>query len=953
MTEKKSAAAANKAKSTARGLKIERVFSTAGVNPFDDVAWAQRQASITDDNGGTIFEQANVETPETWSMLATNIVASKYFYGELGTRQREFSVRQLVHRVARTIADWGLADGVFAGAADAQVFHDELAFLCLNQYGAFNSPVWFNCGLHAQYGVGRNRGAGLFYFDRAAGAVRQAATQYERPQCSACFIQSVEDTMEGIMRLACSEAMLFKFGSGTGSDLSTLRSNREKLSGGGRPSGPLSFLKVYDAIASVVKSGGKTRRAAKMNTLKCWHPDIKEFIQAKANEEKKAWALIEQGYDGNFNGAAYGSVAFQNENLTVRVNDDFMRAVDEDRDWATHWVTDPAKPGPTYKARDLMRWIAEGAWLCGDPGLQFEDTIQRWHTCPRTAPINSSNPCSEYMFLDDSACNLASLNLLKFLKEDGTMDIARFQAAAAVFIIAQEILVDNGSYPTEKIALTSHRFRPLGLGYANLGSLLMALGLPYDSDAGRGLAAALTGLMHFGAYQQSARLAASLGPFDGFADNRGPMLAVLEQHRTAIRRIPASCPAYLREAVQRSADAALELGRRHGYRHAQVTVLAPTGTIGFMMDCDTTGVEPDIALVKYKLLAGGGMLKLVNQTVPAALRRLGYATGPVSDIVDYIAANETIEGAPGLRAEHLAVFDCAFKPRNGQRFIPHLAHLRMMAAVQPFLSGAISKTVNMPTTATVEEIQSTYREGWQLGLKAVAIYRDGCKRSQPVNTGTDSAGADTPPRAPEAARPMRRRMPATRQSITHKFDIAGHEGYLTVGLYDDGSPGELFITMAKEGSTIGGLMDSFGTAISLCLQYGVPLKTLVEKFAHARFEPSGFTKNPDIPMAKSLPDYIFRWLGQTFLEGYKPQPPKSLQPENGPAAAKAGEQPCKLPPAAATPPLPGLGLDVRTLDDQFRNFMEDAPTCDNCGAITVRNGACYRCYNCGNSMGCS
>ena len=943
---------------TGRGLVFQRVFSKAGVSPFDEVKWDKRKASITDENGKPLFEQHNVEVPESWSMLATNVVASKYFYGEVGTPQREYSAKQLIHRVARTIADWGQADGIFADAATAEIFYNELTWLCLNQHGSFNSPVWFNCGLYQQYGVGKNRGVGLMYFDRKANAVRQAASQYEKPQCSACFIQAVEDTMEGIMDLARSEAMLFKFGSGTGSDLSTLRSSKEKLSGGGKPSGPLSFLKVYDAIASVVKSGGKTRRAAKMNTLKCWHPDIKEFIEAKTTEEKKAWALIEQGYSGNFNGEAYGSISFQNENLTVRITDEFLRAVEEDRDWQTHWVTDATKAGPTYKARDLLRWMAEGTWVCGDPGVQFEDTIQRWHTCKNTAPINSSNPCSEYMFLDDSSCNLASLNLMKFLREDGTFDVTRFRAAVAIYITAQEILVDNASYPTVKITENSHNFRPLGLGYANLGCLLMALGLPYDSDEGRSLAAALTGLMHFGAYAQSARLAGVLGPFSGFAVNRAPMMEVLEMHRDAVKEIHTAVPGYLLDATRLAADEAVELGKLHGYRNAQVTVLAPTGTIGFMMDCDTTGVEPDIALVKYKLLAGGGMLKLVNKTVPAALRRLGYGCEQVNTILDYIDANDTIEGAPGLNPEHLPNFDCAFKPRNGQRYIAYLAHVKMMAAVQPFLSGAISKTVNMPTEATVEEIMQTYVQGWKLGLKALAIYRDGCKRSQPLNTGKTEAKkeeAATEPIVPAVPRALRRRMPSTRTSITHKFDIAGHEGYLTVGLYDDGVPGELFITMAKEGSTIGGLMDSYGTAISLCLQYGVPLKTLVEKFAHSRFEPSGFTKNPDIPIAKSLPDYIFRWLGQTFLGGgFKVPAPKSLQPENGHGEAVAAvAKPGEAQTAAKTPLLPGMGLDVKVLDEQFRHFMEDAPACDNCGAITVRNGACYRCYNCGNSMGCS
>ncbi len=962
-------------KKAAGGLTVRRVFSTEGVDPFDAVTWERRKAAITDDKGGVLFEQTNVEVPKSWSMLATNVVASKYFYGDVTKSEREFSVRQLIHRVARTMADWGLRDGYFATAEDAEIFYNELAFLCVNQYGAFNSPVWFNCGLYQQYQVGKHSGAGNFYYDRQARTVKQADTQYEYPQCSACFIQHVSDTMEDIMELARAEAMLFKYGSGSGTDLSTLRSAKEKLSGGGKPSGPLSFLKVYDAVASVIKSGGKTRRAAKMNTLKIWHPDIKEFIQAKSDEEKKAWALIEQGYDGNFNGEAYGSVAFQNENLSVRVTDEFMQAVVEDREWTTHWVTNPAKAGPTYKARDLLKWMAEGTWICGDPGIQYEDTIQRWHTCKNDGTINSSNPCSEYMFLDDTACNLASLNLMKFMREDGIFDVERFKAAVEIFITAQEIVVDNASYPTVDITRNSHIYRTLGLGYANLGSLLMSEGLPYDSEEGRALAGALTAIMHCHAYAQSARIAERMGTFEGYEANREPMLKVIELHRESTRtKIGPSCPVYLREAAQQCADEALDLGRRFGYRNAQVTVLAPTGTIGFMMDCDTTGVEPDIALVKYKLLAGGGMLKIVNRTVREALDKLGYDQKAIDAIIKHIDEMDTIEGAPGLREEHLAVFDCAFKPRNGKRFIAYPAHIKMMAAVQPFLSGAISKTVNMPNEATVEEISQTYLEGWRLGLKALAIYRDGCKRSQPVNTGKDEKKAEDKPAAAPApahdshggngakARPLRRRMPSTRQSLTHKFDIAGHEGYLTVGLYDDGSPGELFITMAKEGSTVGGLMDAFGTAISMCLQYGVPVKSLVEKFAHTRFEPSGFTKNPDIPIAKSLPDYIFRWFGMEFLDGYKePQPGKALQLEPTAGDTHAGltaiaqvtktPAPAPAAPAAAAPaPMtPAAGR----IDDQFQHFMEDAPACDNCGAITVRNGACYKCFNCGNSMGCS
>lgn len=941
-----------------RGLAWRRVFTTAGTDVYDTVVWETRKAEITDDRGQVIFEQDNVEVPASWSQLATHVVASKYFYGRYRTPEREHSVRQLIDRVARTIAEWGLEDGYFRTAADAKAFGDELAWLCLHQYGSFNSPVWFNCGLYRAYGVGRDAGPGQFYFDRQAGGVRRSPSQYEYPQCSACFIQSVSDTMESIMELARSEAMLFKYGSGTGTDLSQLRSSRERLSGGGKPSGPLSFLKVYDAIASVVKSGGKTRRAAKMNTLKVWHPDIKEFILAKLEEEKKAWALIEQGYSGSFNGEAYASVGYQNENLSVRATDEFLRAVEDDREWTTRLVTDPSQAGPSYRARELMQWIAEAAWTCGDPGMQYEDTIQRWHTCKADGPINSSNPCSEFMFLDDSACNLASLNLMKFSREDGSFDVARFKAAVETFITAQEILVDRASYPTERIALNSHRYRPLGLGYANLGALLMSLGLPYDSDEGRAYAACLTAIMHCHAYTHSATLAGVAGPFDALAANRESMMEVLELHRQAAHAIPTIAPADLRAAALESAEAAVAAGRRRGFRNAQVTVLAPTGTIGFMMDCDTTGVEPDIALVKYKTLAGGGLLKIVNRTVPLALRRLGYGPAEAAAIVTHIEDTDTIEGAPGLKPEHLPVFDCAFPPRNGQRSIHYLAHLRMMAAVQPFLSGAISKTVNMPNSATVEDVARVYLTSWKLGLKAVALYRDGSKRSQPVNTSRKSDAAEkrpadvpVPPGGNGSrARPLRRRMPATRKSITHKFDIAGHEGYLTVGLYDDGSPGELFITMAKEGSTIGGLMDCFGTAISMCLQYGVPLKTLTEKFAHSRFEPSGFTKNPDIPIAKSITDYIFRWMAMTFIER-KDAGDADAHAESPAEAAKTA--PAAVPPPVPPPPAESRAAPPPRIDAQFMHFMEDAPLCDRCGAITVRNGACYRCYNCGNSMGCS
>jgi ribonucleoside-diphosphate reductase alpha chain len=1001
------------------GMQVPRVFSREGSNPFDEVDWDLRTAEIKDERGRAIFQQVDCEIPRGWSQLATNVVVSKYFYGDVASGngspadgKREYSVRQLIDRVTRTIADWGKGDGYFATTADADRFYDELTSLCLNQYGSFNSPVWFNVGLFHHYGI--SGPANNYRWDEETRAITRAQSAYEYPQSSACFIQSVSDDMEGIMRLATSEAMLFKFGSGTGTDLSTLRSSREKLSGGGRPSGPVSFMRVYDAIASVVKSGGKTRRAAKMQTLKCWHPDILEFIECKTNEEQKAQALIGAGYEANFNGAAYSSVMFQNANLSVRCSDAFLRAGEADADWTTRAVT-TGRTMDTYKAKVLLDKIAEGTWLCGDPGVQYEDTIQRWHTCPNTAPINSSNPCSEYMFIDDSACNLASINLMKFVREDGGFDVERFRAAVRVFITAQEILVDHASYPTDRIAANSHKFRPLGLGFANLGSLLMSAGLPYDSDQGRGLAGAITAIMHGQAYLTSSEHAAHVGAFDGFAVNREPMLRVMEMHRDAVESIDPSVPPDLLDAARAIWAECLEAGREHGYRNSQVTVLAPTGTIAFMMDCDTTGIEPDIALVKYKQLAGGGMLKIVNRTVPMALHKLGYDEPEVRGILDFIDARDTIEGAPGLKDEHLPVFDCAFAPPQGGRSIHFRGHLGMMAAVQPFLSGAISKTVNMPNEATVEDIREAYLEGWRLGLKALAIYRDGSKGSQPVSTKSESAkeaaavasasanaviaaSADAtvanrgpapsavvetrhmaviPSPAP-AVQPRRERLPHTRRSLTHKFDIQGHEGYINVGFYPDGRPGELFITMAKEGSTIGGLMDVLGTSISIGLQYGVPLEVFVNKFAHSRFEPAGFTKNPDIPIAKSIADYIFRWLGMEFIPGYREaNAPKRATPEPDPTPvmpvlkvnghrtatiadlehAEAVMGTTHQPEVSAESHLHGGELSVDEglgeQDRQFAHFQSDAPPCDNCGALTVRCGTCYRCFNCGNSMGCS
>ncbi len=887
-----------------RGLTFPRRWTRPDVHPYDEITWELRHASIANESGKAVFEQTDVEVPSFWSQLATNVVVSKYFRGHVGTPERERSVKQLIDRVVNTIAAWAETQRYFATDEDLAAFRAELTHLLVHQKMAFNSPVWFNVGIEP------------------------------KPQCSACFINSVQDSMSSIMDLAKTEAMLFKFGSGAGSNLSTIRSSREKMTGGGTASGPVSFMKGYDAFAGVVKSGGKTRRAAKMVILDAGHPDVLDFIDSKMLEEKKAWALIEAGYDPSFTGEAYGSVFFQNANHSVRVTDEFMRAVQADGDWTTHAVVDGAPMG-TYKARDIFRRMADAAHLCGDPGIQYDTTINDWHTSANTDRIYASNPCSEYMFLNDTACNLASLNLMKFVREDGEFDVEAYRYAARLTITAQEILVDNASYPTPRIEENSHRFRPLGLGYANLGALLMSRGLAYDSDEGRNFAAALTAVMHGEAYRQSAVVARDHGgPFKDYPINRDPFLRVIGKHRDAAYQIPTEgVPADLLEASRRVFDEALELGREHGYRNAQVTVLAPTGTIAFMMDCDTTGIEPDIALIKYKKLVGEGFLKIVNQTVPAALRRLGYSPDEVEQIIAWVNEHETIEGAPALKPEHLPVFDCAFKPVNGVRSIHYMGHVRMMGAVQPFLSGAISKTVNMPEAATAEEIEQVYLEGWKQGLKAIAIYRDGSKRSQPLSTGkkkdAEAVAVETElveklkkelaAAQAEASLPHRRRLPAERTAVTHKFDIAGHEGYITVGLYPDGQPGEIFLKMAKEGSTVSGLMDTFATTVSVALQYGVPLRDLVNKFAHVRFEPSGFTGNSEIPIAKSIVDYIFRWLGGRFLSdddkaslglidrsAIVPEPPPieatvapSPMAESGPAT---GSAPLASPSAGSSAP---------------------------------------------------
>jgi ribonucleoside-diphosphate reductase alpha chain len=939
------------------GIEIDRYFTKPGVDVYDTCEWEMRNAAISNESGGVVFEQKDVEMPKFWSQMATNVVVSKYFRGHLSTPDRETSVRQLIGRVVRTITQWGREGGYFASEADGDTFRDELAHILLYQMASFNSPVWFNVGIE------------------------------EKPQCSACFINSVQDTMDSILGLAKTEGMLFKYGSGTGSNLSNIRSSKELLAGGGTASGPVSFMRGYDSFAGVIKSGGKTRRAAKMVILNADHPDVVDFIESKEKEERKAWALIEAGYDGAFNapGGAYDSVHFQNANHSVRVTDDFMRAYEKDSDWQTRAVTDRSRIMGTYKARDLMRRMAQSAWVCGDPGLQFDSTVNDWHPCPNTARINASNPCSEYMFLDDSACNLASLNLMKFYSETAGFDVEAYRAALRTVITAQEIVVDFASYPTPRIGENSHKFRPLGIGYANLGALLMARGVPYDSEEGRHYAAAITSILSGESYSQSARIAEKLGPFEGYAENQEPFLRVIDKHRRSAYRLDVrSLPADLAKAACDVWDEAYTLGQQHGYKNAQISVLAPTGTIAFMMDCDTTGIEPDIALVKYKKLVGGGMLKIVNNTVPTALKRLGYDPKQVKEIVEYITENDTIEGAPHLIEQHLTVFDCAFKPANGTRSIHYLGHLKMMGAVQPFISGAISKTINMPSSATVEEIEGAYYEAWKLGLKAVAVYRDGCKRSQPLSTARDKTVLEQLGVGPAA---VRRKLPDERESITHKFSIGGHEGYITVGKYEDGSAGEIFITMAKEGSTISGLMDSFATMTSLALQHGVPLQLLVDKFTHTRFEPSGFTRNAEIPMAKSIMDYIFKWLAIKFLsrdaqehagvilrddlasaasQSYPTPKASSATPSNVTTPTHSDlsfiEKVSTATPAtiaADTTKVMGFMMPAKNADGANPTktgtflYQQDAPSCSDCGEIMVRNGACYKCLNCGSTSGCS
>ena len=955
-----------------KGLSVGRYYTKQGAHPYDQIEWERRDARITNEKGATVFEQLAVEVPKSWTQTATNIVVSKYFRGKVGAPDREFSVKQLVSRVAVTISNWGRNEAYFQTAEDADTFEAELTHLLANQMAAFNSPVWFNVGVNPH------------------------------PQCSACFINSVQDDMRSILNLAVTEGMLFKGGSGAGSNLSKLRSRQEYLGGSnGRASGPVSFMKGLDAFAGVIKSGGKTRRAAKMVILNVDHPDIMEFITCKLEEEKKAWALMDAGYDGSMDGPAYSSIYFQNANNSVRVTDDFMFAVEADGDWTTHEVT-TGKPSLTYKAREVLRAAAEATWLCGDPGMQYDTTVNKWHTCKNTDRINASNPCSEYMFLDDTACNLASLNLMKFRKVVGSeqvFDVESFKKANEVIITAMEIVVGSSSYPTPAIEQNSFDYRPLGIGYANLGALLMSFGLPYDSEAGRNLAAAITALQSGHAYFQSSKVAEKIGPFAGYKKNEAPCLEVMRMHRDAAYQIASvGVPSDILFEARKAWDNVVSHASVHGLRNAQISVLAPTGTIGFLMDCDTTGIEPDIALVKYKWLVGGGMMKIVNQTVPEGLHRLGYSELEIRDIIDHIDKADTIEGAPHIRVEHLPVFDCAFKAANGTRTIQYMGHVRMMAAVQPFISGAISKTVNMPHDATVEEIEQVYMEGWKLGLKAIAIYRDGSKRQQALTTSKEKDAkkqnveggkleiekleiAKTVEVAAEAKaiaasdeyKAKRRRLPDERRAITHKFSVGNHEGYITVGLYDDGTPGEIFITMAKEGSVISGLMDAFAASISVGLQYGVPLQVLVNKFVHMRFEPSGYTTNPNIRIAKSIVDYIFRWMAMKFLS-VDAQRAVGINVVEDAVVDEVKELEGKLfePVVASTAPSPQIDLfaakvppphreegsgvvgatRLPSLTGTFDNHS-DAPPCDTCGSMMVRNAACYKCLNCGSTSGCS
>jgi ribonucleoside-diphosphate reductase alpha chain len=909
-------------RSKPEGLTFKRHFTTEGVHPFDEVEWDVRDAVIPNfKEGGNAFEQRDVEFPASWSQNATNIVAQKYFRGPLGTPQRETSVRQMIGRVVDTITAWGTKDGYFATPEDARIFSEELTHLLVNQRAAFNSPVWFNVGAE------------------------------ENPQCSACFILAVEDTMSSILNWYVEEGTIFKGGSGSGINLSSLRSSKEQLHGGGTASGPVSFMRGADASAGTIKSGGKTRRAAKMVVLNVDHPDVRDFIWCKAVEERKARVLRDAGFDMDLDGKDSYSTQYQNANNSVRVTDEFMKAYLDDRDWKMKAVT-TGDVVETVRARDLMREMAQAAWECADPGIQCDTTINDWHTCPASGRINSSNPCSEYMHLDNSACNLASLNLMKFLDDEGNFDIASFKHAVQVVFSAQEILVGNSSYPTEKIGRNAKAFRQLGLGYANLGALLMARGLPYDSDGGRAWAGAITALMTGHAYRTSASMAEAVGPFAGYTPNRDAMLRVIRKHRAAADDIDAELvPEGLLSAAKQSWDEALALGEEHGFRNAQATVLAPTGTISFLMDCDTTGIEPDLALVKNKKLVGGGTMKIVNQTVPRALRKLGYTEDQVSGITAYIAEHNTVAGAPSLKTEHEPVFDCSM----GERAIHYMGHVKMMAAAQPFISGAISKTVNMPEQVTVEEVEQLFVEGWKLGLKAIAIYRDNCKVAQPLSAEkrkpkTAEAEVELP------GKPIRRRLPASRPAKTVSFTVGEAEGYITAGEYPGDGIGEIFLKVSKQGSTLSGVMDAFAIAVSLGLQYGVPLEAFASKFVNMRFEPSGITNDPDIRFASSLVDYVFRRLALEYLPADKRSGLgiQSIEERKDYARGQTEGTTSTEPPAggsSAEASQPQL-IDVAARPSTGARIL-DAPLCYSCGSKMQPAGSCYVCTSCGSTSGCS
>jgi ribonucleoside-diphosphate reductase alpha chain len=936
-----------------RALSISRLFTTRGKHPFDAVDWELRDAHIG--HGDRVaFEQPDVEFPKSWSQNATNIVAQKYFRGQLGSPAREHSVKQMISRVAGTIAAWGNERGYFASDEDAEAFEHELTHILLHQMAAFNSPVWFNVGFE------------------------------EHPQCSACFILSVEDTMESILDWNTKEGMIFRGGSGSGINLSNIRGSMEPLAKGGTASGPVSFMRGADSWAGTIKSGGKTRRAAKMVVLDVDHPDIREFIWCKAKEEDKAAALRDAGFDMSIDGDGFKSIQYQNANNSVRVTDEFMQAVEDDGEWRLLTRSTGEPVGEPLKARELMREIAEAAYRCADPGVQYDTTINRWHTSPNSGRINASNPCSEYMHVDDSACNLASLNLMKFRRADGTLDVESFEHTVDIVLLAQEIIVGPSSYPTEGIGVNARAFRQLGLGYANLGAYLMSNGMPYDSDSGRETAAAITALMTGRAYRRSAEIAAAQGPYERYAENREAHNEVMRMHRDASYVIPeeGSADEQLLTAARRSWEEAVLLGERHGYRNAQATVLAPTGTISFLMDCDTTGVEPDFSLVKFKELVGGGQMTIVNRTVPLALQTLGYSEQQVEQIEAHLAEHGTIVGAPGLAEEHFPVFDVAV----GERAISHMGHLKMMGAVQPFISGAISKTVNLPQEATVEDIADAYRQAWRLGIKALAIYRDGSKTAQALRTDAQQVVVDPADidaiveqavgKALAEAGPRRKRMPRERQSITHKFSIAGHEGYITAGMYEDGSVGEIFLTdIGKEGSTLRGMMNSFATAISIALQYGVPLETLVQKFSYMRFEPEGITQNTEIPFAKSMPDYIMRWLASRFLDtdaqeelGILTPAVRARQAAQDAAHSVSGSDTARPAAEAAEASAPkasggngGNGgssapaasfTDTPPVVPARLQGLDLGPACGQCGGMMQRTGSCYTCSSCGNNTGC-